>query len=103
MVAGAFGHATKGAQAAAQLKALEGAIMMAQPRMEGPQSDKDVALYRQMAGAIGDSTIPIETRRAALQTVYQLHQKYASQAGGLPSSNRKSTISNDGFSSTLIK
>jgi hypothetical protein len=104
MVAGAFGHATKGAQAAAQLKALEGAIVMAQPRMEGPQSDKDVALYRQMAGQIGDSTIPVETRRAALKTIYGLHQKYASQANGLPSANgKKSAISNDGFTSTLIK
>jgi hypothetical protein len=104
MFAGAFGHATKGAQAAAQLKALEGAIVMAQPRMEGPQSDKDVALYRQMAGAIGDSTIPVETRRAALKTIYGLHQKYASQANGLPSANgKKSAISNDGFTSTLIK
>jgi hypothetical protein len=105
MLAGAFGHATKGAQAAAQLKALEGSIMMAQPRMEGPQSDRDAALYKQMAGAIGDSTIPIETRRAALQTVYQLHQKYASQAGGLPSqrekppsSGRKSAITPNMFS-----
>jgi hypothetical protein len=104
MVAGAFGHATKGAQAAAQLKALEGTIMMSQPKMEGPQSDKDVALYRQMAGAIGDSTIPVETRRAALKTIYGLHQKYASQANGLPSANgKKSAISNDGFTSTLIK
>jgi hypothetical protein len=104
MVAGAFGHATKGAQAAAQLKALEGAIVMAQPRMEGPQSDKDVALYRQMAGQIGDSTIPVETRRAALKTIYGLHQKYASQANGLPSqkaappSGRKSAITPNMFS-----
>jgi hypothetical protein len=111
MVAGAFGHATKGAQAAAQLKALEGAIVMAQPRMEGPQSDKDVALYRQMAGQIGDSTIPVETRRAALKTIYGLHQKYASQANGLPSqkektpetqhNGRQSFIAPNGYSSTL--
>lgn len=75
-----IGGSTKGAQATAQLKALEGAIMMAQPRMEGPQSDKDVALYRQMAGQIGDSTVPVATRKAALQTIKQLHSTYA--AGG---------------------
>lgn len=80
MAAQAIGGSTKGAQASAQLKALEGAIMMAQPRMEGPQSDKDVALYRQMAGQIGDSTIPVATRKAALQTIKQLHSTYA--AGG---------------------
>lgn len=76
-VAQGFGVATKGAQATAQLKALEGALMMAQPRMEGPQSDKDVALYRQMAGQIGDSTVPVESRRAAINTIRELQLKYS--------------------------
>lgn len=82
------GISTKGAQTTAKLKALEGALMMAQPRMEGPQSDKDVALYRQMAGQIGDPTIPVAARRAALNTIRELHSKYSSgvetpsQAGG---------------------
>lgn len=81
MMAQGVGGSTKGARAASQLKALEGSIMMAQPRMEGPQSDKDAALYRQMAGQIGDSTVPVETRRAALQTIRQLHSMYT---GGNP-------------------
>ena len=72
-----FGAATPGAQADAQLKALEGALMMAQPRMEGPQSDKDVALYRQMAAQIGDSTVPAESKKAALQVIRNLHARYA--------------------------
>jgi hypothetical protein len=76
----AVGKSTKGAQATAKLKALEGSLMMAQPRMEGPQSDKDAALYKQMAGQIGDPTIPVETRRAALQTIRQLHGQYATPA-----------------------
>jgi hypothetical protein len=70
------GVSTKGAQATAKLKALEGSLMMAQPRMEGPQSDKDAALYKQMAGQIGDPTIPVNTRRAALQTIREMHQRY---------------------------
>lgn len=74
----ALGYATKGAEATARLKAIEGAIMMAQPRMEGPQSNLDVALYRQMAGQIGDDTLPIKTREAAIETVRKLHEKYAS-------------------------
>lgn len=74
----AIGKSTKGAQATAKLKAVEGSLMMAQPRMEGPQSDKDAALYKQMAGQIGDPTIPVETRRAALQTIRDINQKYAS-------------------------
>lgn len=77
-----FGAAPAGAQAAAQLKALEGALMMAQPRMEGPQSDKDVALYRQMAAQIGDSTIPAESKKAALQVIRGLHARYSAGAGG---------------------
>lgn len=79
------GKTNEGAKNAAKLKALEGQIMLAQPRMEGPQSDKDVALYRQMAGLVGDSTVPAETRRAALNTVYKLHQRYSGlEETGLP-------------------
>ena len=77
LAARSVGISTQGAQAAAKLKAMEGAIMMAQPRMEGPQSDRDTELYRQMAGQIGNSTVPVETRQAALSTVRTLHQKYA--------------------------
>jgi len=81
-----LGISTKGAQTTAKLKALEGALMMAQPRMEGPQSDKDVALYRQMAGQIGDPTIPIASRRAALNTIRELHAKYTGGANQAPKS-----------------
>lgn len=73
----AFGLSPASAQAAAQLRALEGALMMAQPRMEGPQSDKDVALYKQMAGQIGDATVPAGQKKAALEVVKKLHQRYA--------------------------
>jgi hypothetical protein len=82
-----FGKSTEGAQYAAKLKGLEGALMMAQPRMEGPQSNMDVALYRQMAGQIGDPTVPAETKRAAIAAVKQLHEKYAGptvRQGGQP-------------------
>lgn len=79
--AAAFGGATPGAQAAAQLKAIEGALMMAQPRMEGPQSNLDVALYERMAGMIGDATVPVNIRRSALQTIRTLHEKYAGSDG----------------------
>jgi hypothetical protein len=80
-VARLFGATTRGAEAAAQLRTLEGALMMAQPRMEGPQSDKDVMLYRQMAGQIGDSTVPVAQKRAALQVIEQLHRRYTRPDG----------------------
>lgn len=47
------------------------------PKMSGPQSDKDVALYKQMAGVIGDPTIPTERKMAALQTVEEIQRRYA--------------------------
>lgn len=70
------GVATGGAQNIAQLRVLEGNLMMAQPRMEGPQSNMDVALYRQMAAQIGDPTVPNETKKAALGTLRTLYEKY---------------------------
>lgn len=77
MAGRAIGVGTSGANTIAQLKGLEGALMMAQPRMEGPQSDKDVALYRQMAAQIGDPTLPTETKMAALSAIRRLNERYA--------------------------
>lgn len=83
-VAQAVGVSTEGAQASAQLKALEGSLVAKMPKMSGPQSDKDVLLYRQMAGQIGDSTVPVETRRAAVKVIRELNQKYVADNGGTP-------------------
>ena len=84
MVGKAFGKATDGAVAASQLKALEGALMMSQPRMEGPQSNADVLLYKQMAGQIGDPTVPAPQKHAALATIRQLHERYAGGTEATP-------------------
>lgn len=61
---------------AAKLDALGGQLVMMMPRMEGPQSDKDVDLYKQMAGRIGSRTTSIEAKKAALQTITDLNKKY---------------------------
>lgn len=76
MLAQVFGAATPGAVKAGQLKVLEGKLMLAQPRMEGPQSDKDVALYRQMAAMVGDDTVPPSVKLGALETLRSLQDKY---------------------------
>jgi hypothetical protein len=78
MAARVIGKSTDGGEAAAQLKALEGALVSKMPKMSGPQSDKDVLLYRQMAGQIGDSTIPAEQKRAAMAAIRTLNERYAS-------------------------
>jgi hypothetical protein len=84
VAARAVGVSTEASQAAARLKVLQGALMMAQPRMEGPQSDKDVALYREMAGRLGDTTVPAAEKRAAVATIRSLQQKYLPQNGDAP-------------------
>lgn len=71
-----IGVAPKGAAQADKLRAIAGVLTAKVPRMEGPQSDRDVALYKESAGRIGDSTLPIERRLAALATVEQLFRKY---------------------------
>jgi hypothetical protein len=73
-----FGHSTGGAQASAALNTIGGQLVMAQPRMEGPQSDKDVLLYKQMAGDVANDKLPIATRAAALDAIEKLSQKYIS-------------------------
>lgn len=63
----AAGVSTAATKNDAQLKMLSGKLLMNVPRFEGPQSDKDVATYREMAGSLGDSTIPLADRKATLQ------------------------------------
>jgi hypothetical protein len=74
--AGLVGATPSGAAEAQRLKAVGGALLSKMPRMEGPQSDKDVAVYREMAGMVGDATIPVDRRVAALEEVKKLWAKY---------------------------
>jgi hypothetical protein len=75
-----FGVTTESAQRAAQLESLSGWLVANVPRMEGPQSNFDVQNYMTMAGKIGDRTVPVEERMAALQGVRQLQEKYKESA-----------------------
>lgn len=74
--AGLVGASPSGAAEATTLKAIGGALVSKMPRMEGPQSDKDVMLYKEMAGKVGDSTVPRAQRIAALEKVKDLWAKY---------------------------
>lgn len=76
-VAGAFGHATSGAQANAALATIAGQLTSKMPRMEGPQSDRDVQMYKEMAGDLANANLPVETRLAALEQIRRLQSKYA--------------------------
>lgn len=79
-LASAFGVAPEGAQAIAQLQVLQASLMMAQPRMEGPQGEKDVILYQQAAGNLGDPSVPGSIKKAAVKTIRELQKKYAEGA-----------------------
>ncbi|MEG0346728.1 MAG: hypothetical protein RR605_01645 [Acinetobacter sp.] len=90
LLANTVGISTEGAKATAQLKTLSGQMVAAMPKMSGPQSDKDVAMYKDMAGNLSDPTIPIETRLAALETIEKLNEKYkVLNSGGIPASIAK--------------
>lgn len=75
--ASAVGVSPQSAQTAAQLEALSGWLTANVPRMEGPQSDKDVLLYKTMGADVGNRTKPVAERLAALQVLRQLQQKYS--------------------------
>ncbi|MDR6163471.1 hypothetical protein [Pseudomonas fluorescens] len=80
-----FGRTTPGAQAAAKLSAIGGNMLMMMPRMEGPQSDRDVENYKLMTGKIGDPTIPAEERAAAMDAIEEIASRYA---GGAPAAQQ---------------
>jgi hypothetical protein len=88
-----FGASTPGANAAAQLRALEGALISKMPKMSGPQSDKDVLLYKQMAGQIGDRTVPTEQKLAAMQTIREINERHAGVSQSTPSAKTKAGAS----------
>lgn len=99
----AFGHSTEGAKKAAQLKVLQGSLVSKMPKMSGPQSDKDVQLYREMAGQIGDPTVPAELKRAAIKTIRTINRKYAGlppepEMPGAPTGASGEQTSNGGWS-----
>lgn len=71
-----IGISAEGASEADQLQAISGVLTAKMPRMEGPQSNFDVENYKIMAGRVGDSTLPLARRKAALKVVEQLWRKY---------------------------
>lgn len=76
VAAGVFGKSPAGSVEAQRLKAIGGALTAKMPRMEGPQSDRDTALYQEMAAMVGDATVPVERRVGALEEVKKLWAKY---------------------------
>jgi hypothetical protein len=75
-VQGYFGSPTEGSTNDAQLNIIGAALTAGVPRFEGPQSNLDVEQYRQAAGDLANSKLPVETRMAAIKTIRTLNDKY---------------------------
>ncbi|WP_227061862.1 hypothetical protein [Acinetobacter pittii] len=86
LLARGVGIATSGDIATGKLATLGGQLVALMPKMSGPQSDKDVAMYKQMAGQLDDPTVPLQVRQAALQTIRSLNNKYAEMNSQRPTS-----------------
>ena len=79
-LANLFGVSLPGAPEAKQLEVVGGYLTSLSPRFEGPQGVRDVEMYQQMAAQVGDSTIPVEQRKAALTTMESLVSGYGGPA-----------------------
>jgi hypothetical protein len=100
---GQFGASPAGADEAAQLKVIGGALVGKVPRFRGAQSDKDVNLYREMAGRIGDSTVPISQRKAALEKVKSFWAQYERTGTAEPTGTDEQTGTTPGAFSDAEK
>ena len=76
-VANFVGYESSQNAADAELKVMSDKLLKAVPRFSGPQSDKDVASYKEAAGSIGDASLPMNVRMAALNTIKELNKPYA--------------------------
>ena len=89
--AGFFGATPAGAAEADSLKVVAARLTQRIPRFEGPQSDKDLALYKQAAGDVGNEKLPIPRRLAAAKTMRSLYAGYESGQRGRLIGNRRAT------------
>jgi hypothetical protein len=78
---GFFGRTTDSGIAADKLSTIGGWLTSNVPRMEGPQSDADRKNYAEMAGRIGDRTLPVQARLANLDALEKLVGAYANANG----------------------
>jgi hypothetical protein len=69
-----MGKTSDAANAAATLKTIEGWLTSSVPRMEGPQGEKDVALYKSMAADIGDPSVPPQQKKKKLLALKAMMQ-----------------------------
>lgn len=85
------GVSSNASQKAAELESIGAWLTGSVPRFEGPQSDADRQYYIQQAGRVGDRTVPVNERIAALNEVMRLQKQVsnaASKRAGLQPGNQ---------------
>ncbi len=87
-----LGGSTDSADKASKLDVLSGWMTSNVPRFEGPQSDKDTATYRTMAGLVGDRSQPLSRRKAALDTLEQVMRGYQLAPSGALTPSTQATV-----------
>ena len=91
------GISTKKGKADESLKGIAANLVLNVPRMEGPQSDKDTALYKQAAADVANPNIPAESRKAAIDTMKSLQLKYLQGSTQQPQQSQPQQQSFNGF------
>lgn len=72
-----FGYSTSGAEAIAAIAPLANKVLMGVQRFEGPQSDRDVASYKEASGKLADPTVPAAQKQAAFNTIIEIMKRNA--------------------------
>lgn len=76
IAAATVGQSTEGAKNLASLKYIQSQLILKMPRLEGPQGVLDLKLYESAAADIGNPFVPADTKKAALDTIKRLSNKY---------------------------
>lgn len=86
--AGAFGKARilgmsdEQTQADASLRVIGASLVAKMPRMEGPQSDRDVQMYKEAAGELANPSVPAKDKKAAIEVIKTINEQYGNDPTG---------------------
>ena len=84
-----IGVTPSGAAEADALKVVAGRLLQKIPRFEGPQSDKDVVLYKQMAADAGNEKLPRARRIMAVSKMREIYSRYETGSSGKIAGERR--------------
>ena len=98
-----FGAGTGGAQKDAQLKTIAANLILKMPKLSGPQSDRDVNLYREAAGQLGDRTLPSSVKKAAVEQILDVYRRNGYAVPDAPATETKKPAPKQSRRETISK